>query len=330
MIEELLTTARYHPKVDPSLGIWSWEIPVYLFFGGLTAGMMLLAAWALLTRKEGQAPFAAHRLALWAPIMLSIGMTTLFLDLEHKLYVWRFYTSLQPTSPMSWGAWILVVIYPISILQLLSTLRQGYPKLAGYLTPLPLVPAILDFSERHRLSIAGWTIPFAAALGIYTGILLSGFSARPFWNSAILGPLFLVSGLSAAAAITVLAARDHRERRLFGDIDIGLLSLELLLILLLVLGLANGAQPQLEALDRILHGEYAELFWGWLVGIGILLPLILEIMGRRREIPLHFIAPLLVLAGGLLLRWLTVELGQLSSWNDYPLPFDPTLLQKLQ
>ena len=40
---------------------------------------------------------------------------------------------------------------------------------------------------------------FGIALGIYTGILLSAMVARPLWNSAILGPLFLFSGLSAAA-----------------------------------------------------------------------------------------------------------------------------------
>jgi protein NrfD len=44
------------------------------------------------------------------------------------------------------------------------------------------------------------------ALGIYTGILLNTMVARPLWNSAILGPLFLVSGLSAGAAVMHIAA----------------------------------------------------------------------------------------------------------------------------
>ena len=38
MLEEALVTARGNPKIDPSLGIWSWEVPMYLFLGGLTAG----------------------------------------------------------------------------------------------------------------------------------------------------------------------------------------------------------------------------------------------------------------------------------------------------
>ena len=54
---------------------------------------------------------------------------------------------------------------------------------------------------------AGRTSRSASALGIYTGILLNTMVARPLWNSAILGPLFLFSGLSAGAALIHLATR---------------------------------------------------------------------------------------------------------------------------
>ena len=128
MKEELFVTARSNALIDPSLHIWTWEVAMYLFLGGLTAGIMVFSAWMTLLEKDEEAPFAATRLALLAPIVLSLGMTTLFLDLEHKLFVFRFYTAFRVLSPMSWGAWILVVIYPVSILQILSTLRSGYPQ----------------------------------------------------------------------------------------------------------------------------------------------------------------------------------------------------------
>jgi formate-dependent nitrite reductase membrane component NrfD len=81
MIEEVLATARSNPLVDPNLTIWSWQIAVYLFLGGVTAGIMCISAVIALLDKEQQAPFAAWRLPLWAPIFLSLGMTALFLDL---------------------------------------------------------------------------------------------------------------------------------------------------------------------------------------------------------------------------------------------------------
>ncbi len=188
MKEELFVTARSNALIDPGLHIWTWEVAMYLFLGGLTAGIMVFAAFMALLRKDDDAPFAATKLALLAPIALSLGMTTLFLDLEHKLFVFRFYTAFQPLSPMSWGAWILIVIYPVSILQILSTLRAGYPQASPYVDRFAIGRQLLDWCEAHRLQIAMAAVPFGIALGIYTGILLSAFSARPFWNSGVLGP----------------------------------------------------------------------------------------------------------------------------------------------
>ncbi|MEA2080267.1 MAG: NrfD/PsrC family molybdoenzyme membrane anchor subunit, partial [Pseudomonadota bacterium] len=281
MIEEVLVTARSNAKIDPVLDIWHWEIPVYLFLGGLTAGIMFFAAWVILTRRDEQAPYAAMKLALWAPIVLSIGMGALFLDLEHKLYVWRFYTTFQTSSPMSWGSWILLIIYPIAILQILSTLRQGYPMLADLLARIPFGTWAMDFSEKHRTGIARAAIPFAVSLAIYTGILLSAFSARPFWNTGILGPLFLISGLSSAAALAILISRAPSEKHLFTRIDVGLILVELMLIALLVINLTTGTEFHLRAADHILGGNYTVVFWVYFVGLGLLIPLLLEFREMR-------------------------------------------------
>jgi rhodanese-related sulfurtransferase len=145
-------------------GIWDWRIAVYLFLGGITAGIMCFSAWAVLANKEQQAPFTTWRLALWGPILLSLGMTTLFLDLEHKLYVFRFYTTFRLASPMSYGAWILIFVYPAAIALILATLRQGYPLLASWVERIPmggrLLGRLMDWAERHRRPIAAWNIPF--------------------------------------------------------------------------------------------------------------------------------------------------------------------------
>jgi Ni/Fe-hydrogenase subunit HybB-like protein len=154
MSEELLVTARSNALIDPSLHIWTWEVAMYLFMGGLTAGIMICAAFMTVRNKDQVAPFATTRLALLAPIVLSIGMTTLFLDLEHKLFVYRFYTSFQITSPMSWGAWILIVVYPISVLQILSTVRIGYPSVAQFVDRLAIGRQITNWCERNRREIA--------------------------------------------------------------------------------------------------------------------------------------------------------------------------------
>jgi formate-dependent nitrite reductase membrane component NrfD len=330
MTEELLVTARSNALIDPSLAIWTWEVAMYLFLGGLTAGTMVFAAWMILAGKDREAPFASTRLALLAPILLSLGMTTLFMDLEHKLYVFRFYTAFQLTSPMSWGAWILVVIYPISVLQILSTFRAGYSSLASPLDSLAPAKALLDWCERHRREIAMAVIPFAVALGIYTGILLSAFGARPFWNSGVLGPLFLVSGLSTAAALVALLAREHAEKALFTRIDLVLIVVELALVALFIINLASGSGPQIESLQSILGGAYTTVFWVLFIGIGLLLPLLLEMLeisGVNKS--LAALAPVLVLLGGYALRQIVLDAGQESTWTSYETQYSAELLQRL-
>jgi formate-dependent nitrite reductase membrane component NrfD len=329
VVEEVLVTARFNAKVDPSLSIWSWEISVYLFLGGLTAGIMCFAAWAQFTCKDKELPFAHDRFALWAPIVLSIGMTTLFLDLELKRHVFRFYSSFQPTSPMSWGAWILILVYPVMALQVLSTLRRGYPRLAAWMERLPLGAELLNTGERFRYPVACWVVPLAIGLGIYTGVLLSALSARPFWNTGVLGPLFLVSGLSTAAALAIISSRDAGEKHFFVCTDVTLLAVELMLVALLLISLSSGAEQQLEAVQMVMGGAYTVPFWLWFVLPGLLIPLALETFERRGTRRFALIAPLLVLYGGFMLRYLTVELGQLSSWTDYGIKFDPQLLLRL-
>jgi len=330
MSEELLVTARDNALIDPGLHIWTWEVAMYLFLGGLTAGIMIFAALAIVRNREQEAPFTAARLALLAPIVLSLGMTTLFMDLEHKLFVYRFYTSFQITSPMSWGAWILIIIYPVSVLQILSTLRTGYSFLAGFVDRLTIGRLILDWCERYRYEIALTVIPFAVMLGVYTGILLSAFSARPFWNNGVLGVLFLISGMSTAAALVVLLARQHSEKELFTRIDLVLILAEIGLVALLLISLASGSAQHLEALESVMGGSYTIPFWVLFVGIGLLIPMLLEtleISGVNKS--LAMLAPVLVLIGGYALRQVVMDAGQESTWTNYDTQYSSEVLQRI-
>ena len=192
------TLFRHTPGIDPALHIWGWEIPVYLFLGGLVAGLMILAGARLLIMRphERQAMVCCTIGPLAGLALLSLGMLALFLDLSHKLYVWRLYLTFEPTSPMSWGSWILLLVYPALLANALTHLPETIPALAKR---APMLVTISDYIlARPRLVVAIGlaNITLGIALGIYTGILLGTLGARPLWSSAVLGPLFLFSGLS--------------------------------------------------------------------------------------------------------------------------------------
>ena len=69
-MEELLVTGRSNALVDPGLHIWTWEVAMYLFLGGLTAGVILIFCRGY--DRDGTrisvAPFAALRAwPCWRP-----------------------------------------------------------------------------------------------------------------------------------------------------------------------------------------------------------------------------------------------------------------------
>jgi formate-dependent nitrite reductase membrane component NrfD len=303
-------TTRHNPMIDPTLHVWGWEVPVYLFLGGWVAGSMILSG--VLSRR-GRSPgdgCVCHVLPWFSLVLLSLGMGALFLDLEHRLYVWRMYLTLQPGSPMSWGGWILILVYPVLLLGALASipadLLSRWPAVAG------LAARLRNPGAAGRLGTVG--IVAGVALGIYTGILLSSLGARPLWASGVLGPLFLVSGLSTGAAFAHLIARNPDERSALLRADNLFLLTELVLIGLFLIGLLTASAVHASAAALLLGGPYTAVFWVFVVGLGILLPLTLQWLMASHRIAHTVVAPLLVMLGGLALRFVIVSAGQYSHW----------------
>jgi len=310
MIE--LTTTRSNPMIDPSMHVWGWEIPVYLYLGGLVAGMMILTGYLLFSGRHKKADCACFLAPSLGLALLTLGMGALFLDLEHKPFFWRLYTTLEWTSPMSWGAWILILVYPAMLAALL--LRVPAPLARRF-------PAMAELSERllarpiWARAVGFANIGLGILLGIYTGILLSALGARPLWSSAMLGPLFLISGLSTAAALVHMIARNPEERVLFARADNVFLGTELLFLFLFLIGLLGATEVHARAARMLLDGSFGALFWVGVVGAGIVLPLGIQIAAVRHKIQHTPVAPILVLAGGLVLRFVLVAAGQASHWS---------------
>ncbi|MBC8186079.1 polysulfide reductase NrfD [candidate division KSB1 bacterium] len=319
MEEIVITSGKMNHHIDPVLHVWGWEIPVYLFLGGLVAGIVVLSALMVILGKTKEMSTAALRIPVLAPIFLSLGMFALLLDLENKIRVYQMYLTFQPTAPMSWGAWILILFYPFNLLFILTQVRTGFPEFyQKYITSkIPKVDEVINWICKFSSQITWINLFIGTFIGIYTGILLGAFAARPFWNSAILGPLFLVSGLSAASALILLLSKQEEEINLFQKVVFGLILTEVLFIALLIIELSTGPRITQQAVGLILGGELTAFFWIFDFCIGIVLPAILIFARiRGKSIP-AFLAPIFVLLGGLLLRFSMVEAGQLSTWIPY-------------
>lgn len=310
-----ITNTRHNHLIDPTMHVWGWEIPLYLFLGGLVAGIMIFAGLRAL-REEREKPSLALSLLPWtAPLAISLGMFFLWLDLEHPFNAWRFYLAFKVTSPMSWGAWILLGVYPVSILLAwIDTPDSLKVPVARWIAPGSTLGKLDTWSRESRRLLGGLNIAMGAALGIYTGVLLGTMAARPLWNSALLGPLFLVSGLSTGAAFMLLFGLSERERLFLGRADMGLISTELILLFLWIIGLATGGSSSQGAVAMIFGGPYTAAFWTLVVALGLLAPLVGEALELKHGAVPGKGTAILVLLGGFALRWILVFAGQDSGW----------------
>ena len=311
MQEEIFVSGRNIPNIDPSLEIWHWPISLYLFLGGLAAGLLLFAAVVTILDKDKEYPTAVKYASMVPPVALSLGLLALVYDLTHPLYTWQLYTTIRLESPMSWGAWVLLATTPLSFMWVFSYFSELFPK---WNLKFDFLKKIELFLKENRKIMAYALVPLSIILGVYTGILLSAFNARPLWNNAILGPLFLTSGLSTAAATIILLAKTSKERHLFSKIDLALIVIELGLIVHMIMGMYAGSQVQLDAMNLLIGGEFTLMFFGFVVILGLIVPGILEALEIKGfKIPVA-IPAILILIGGLVFRFVMVEAGQITRY----------------
>jgi formate-dependent nitrite reductase membrane component NrfD len=309
MNEELIISGRNLPNIDPHLNVWHWPIALDLFMGGLAAGILFFTAWYVIADKPMSKGMKWS--TLLAPFGLVVALICLFIDLKHKLYFWRLYTSFYIESPMSFGSWVLLFITPLSFLWAGSWLRDLIP---GWDWKLGFLNKIEKWVIEYRKSIA-WAILFlAVGLGMYTGILLSAFNARPLWNTSLLGPLFLAYGLMTGAATIMWFSKEKKEHHLFTKITLALTIIVLFLIIHMFMGYLAGPATQVEAVELFLGGAFTIRFWVFVVLLGLIIPAFLEILDLWGvKIPAT-IPVLCILIGGYIFRMVMVDAGQLTRY----------------
>jgi protein NrfD len=309
----------------PAMHVWDWRVAIYLFLGGLSGGLMTMSAINYLRPKKNFDSSCSWQITLLAPILLSIGLFFLNLDLERKLNAFWFYLAFKPVSPMSWGAWIVLFIYPLMILYALAAL----PKEVKAGIKNRSLRNASDAMQPHLLKLAKANVIAGILLAIYTGILLSTLVARPLWNSAILPVLFLTSGMSAGAAVMIIVAKTKETKLFFTKVDIWLIVAELIVLLLFFYGHYVGDAAHRQAIMPFFSSSH-EFFPYFLsiVVLGVCLPLaivlkFLEVTGEHTEelttsgLLLMNASAVLVLIGGAVIRFAVVYAGQLSGYGGY-------------
>jgi len=322
--------------------VWEYLIVNYLFLGGLSAGLFFVSALATWLQEKDQPayPRIARWGALLAPWPVSAGSALLIFDLGKPLRFWKLFLNFRWQSPMSIGSWLLVLFTLLSFAYLWAWLDAEERTRLMNRIPVKLrqrIPArIVKWLEhdlafwRRELAMMGF--PMAVGVGIYTGVLLGAVQARPFWNTNLVAQMFLFSALSTGTATLILVRLFDKkqpvevaEMRFLYTLDICLILIEFFIVLpYLIHGKLSVLAVQ-DALHQILGGPFTFTFWVLFLGIGLLMPLLIELyefkpvlLGRGQ---LHISARWatsaagLVILGGYVLRYVFVFAGQASGFR---------------
>jgi len=314
---------------------WGLLIVNYLYLGGISAGLFFVSGLATYLEqkdKNGDSRIARYG-AMIAPWPVSIGCLVLIFDLGNWYRFYKLFLHFRIESPMSIGSWLLLLFTIVALINFYVWLPETMRNAA-----FRWFSKKIHGIERFNRDLSSWRRPLAAigfplslGVGIYTGVLLGAVQARPFWNTNLVAQLFLFSALSTGCALLLIVLSINRKSledsqiRFLYTLDICFISAELFIALPYVIHGELSVKAVQDSLKLILEGPFKIAFWIFFLGMGLLVPLLIEVWemipalrsksALEHNKPLMAVAALLILVGGYLLRYIFVYAGQMSSFG---------------
>lgn len=248
---------------------WGLWVAIYFHCVGIAGGVFLLAAGGYVLDISG---FRSRRLLRMAIVIsaasIACGLMGVWFDLGHMGRSTSIYTKANFTSMMAFNAWMYTAF---------------------------CVTAAIAFFLSFRKQRSEWLKPLLC-LGMFLSVLYPGQSgaffgvvdAKPYWNSAIMPIMFLVSAVTAGAAVLLvvrelLRPKDDPDTPAEHDRALSTLRMVVVagLITYFVLEFAElsiafwNTTSHAPAVESLMFGPYWWVFWIIHLLIGGLLPLML-------------------------------------------------------
>lgn len=315
-----LSWSGWGPYMPPDFEmIWGWRIAVAVFATALGAMSMALSAFFELRRVRGLATRYGMVMG-WIFILVALAFFVIDLGVPSRagniiLIGWPNGRLAQ--SWMAWGVMFLggMVLWGLVYIGSLFIRALQRPILLNALYYLIMINAVLAT--------------------IYTAFLFSAAGGKSFWWNGSLPLLWLSSGLGYGAAFMLLLGRfvklergsDLARLRMFlhelswADL-LAVLFEAFAWALFISVAYANHIEARIP-LTQLLFQTYAPYFWGFVITLGIAIPLLLELTLLKADplgkfaayaIPIIFIS---VMVGGYMLRYIVIATAYYYS------PFTP-------
>lgn len=175
---------------------------------------------------------------------------------------------------------------------------------------LGLIHMLLVYRASPNIGVLIGADIFAFLTIIYAGFVMNYVNGIQLWNSALLPILFAVSGIWGGIGLSIVTISAASPSMMNGRLEdwgrIFLVSYTFILIIYLMSiryqGLAGKA-----SVKEMVTGKWAPLFWVVVVGLGVILPLVVSLLGWKGGLEISGTllasAILLELVGDLSLRY---------------------------
>lgn len=291
------TQVLYNITHQEAFGLF---IAIYFYLTGLSAGSFILSTLSYGFGMEQYKPLGKVGVVL-ATVLLVIAPLFLLFHIGAPYRAWHLFVYLNWSSPITWGSFLLV-LYPV------NCIIYGYYMFKGNLRLTRLFGFI--------------GIPLAISVHGYTGFILAFGKARALWNTALMPILFLasaiVSGIALMILVCIIAGRFFsKEKTINMDLIFSLGKLLAWMIVfdlflvgcdLLVLSIAHSDAQ--AAFHLLLGGNFSFLFLVVENLLGKIIPFVLLIMPRFRNLVTVTIASILVVVGIFFMRYVVVLAGE--------------------
>jgi molybdopterin-containing oxidoreductase family membrane subunit len=293
---------------------WGLYIFSFAFFVGLSAGGLIVASGAEVFGVRSLRPLSRLGVMTAAACVLVAAMT-IIPDLGNPQRVWELFRYPNWSSPLIWDILIIIVYFAFAVTDLaVMTWRGTEPS-----------------RRAHRLRVLAYIgLPTAVLLHSITAWIFGLQISRPWWNTALMAPLFVTSAvLSGTALVTLVALAAQRfdryqlrpeTRNALCGLMAAAVAVDLFLVGSEYITILWGNVPrERAALDTILPGgSWQWLFWlEWI--IGGLIPFVLLVVPRFRARPwLIAVSSMLLMVGVYAFRIELVVGGMLKPLLHFP------------
>ena len=276
------------------------NIAIYFYLTGLSAGSFILSTLAYGFGMEKFKPLGRIGVVL-ATTLLIIAPFFLLLHLGAPYRAWHLFVYLNMKSPITWGTFLLI-LYPLNC----------------------IIYGFFMFKENWKLTrIFGRIgIPLAVSVHGYTGFILAFGKARALWNTALMPILFLASAIVSGIALMILVCvvKDRffsKKKEINKELVLNLgkilawaIVFDLFLVGSDLLVLSISHSDAQAAAQTILRGEFSFMFLFIENIFGKILPLIVLLVPRFRNLTTVTIVALLVVVGIFFMRYVVVLAGE--------------------